>query len=93
MTYDDQTGKTLYRNDVLNALKDLSNKSAWFLVDEEAPVHEKTDADRQELLDLCLTVFRAYCSGTDYFLNEKLVLSKLADVLDRKALEERLKIK
>jgi len=93
MTYDGQTGKTLYRNDVLNALKDLSDKSAWFLVDEEAPIHEKTDADRQELLDLCLTVFRAYCSGTDYFLNEKLVLSKLADVLDRKALEERLKIK
>jgi len=83
---------TLYRNDVLNALKDLSNKSAWMLTDEEAPIHEKTNADSQELLDLCLTVFKAYCSGTDYFLNEKLVLSKLANVLDRKALEENLRI-
>lgn len=83
---------TLYRNDVLNALKDLSNKSAWFLVDEEAPIHEKTNADSQELLDLCLTVFKAYCAGTDYFLNEKLVLSKLADVLDKEACERSLKI-
>ncbi len=88
----DLKGKTLYRNDVLNALKDLSNKSAWMLTDEEAPIHEKTNADRKELVDLCLLVFKAYCAGTDYFLNKKLVLSTLEDVLDRKALEESLRI-
>jgi hypothetical protein len=84
--------KKLYRDDVLNALKDLSNKSAWMLTDEEAPIHEHRDKDCEELLDLCLTVFRAYCSGTKYFLNKELVLSELENVLDRKACERSLKI-
>ena len=79
---------TLYRSDVLHALKDLSSKSAEFYADEKAPIHEKTNADSQELLDLCLTVFIAYCAGTNYFLNEKLVHSKLAEVLNRDAFEK-----
>jgi len=82
----------MYRNEVIDALRDLSNKTAWFKTDIEAPIHEETTKDRKELSDLCLTVFKVFCVGTDYFLNKKLVLKELEEVLDREAMEKTLKI-
>ncbi len=88
----DLEGKTLYRDDVSNALQELHEKSLWMRRDMDAPIHTEKDADRKELCDLCLTVFKVFCVGTDYFLDKKLVNKKLEDVLDKKACERSMKI-
>ncbi len=79
----------MYRNEVIEALKNLSDKSAWFKIDIEAPIHEESQRDRKELCDLCLTVFKVFCVGTDYFLNKKLIDKELEEVVNNKVFEEK----
>jgi hypothetical protein len=70
----------MYRSEVIDALQKLHEKTLWMRTDIEAPIHAVTNEDRKELCDLCLSMFKVFCVGTDYFLNKKLIDKELEDV-------------
>ena len=72
----------MFRNEVIDVLKELSDKSAFFKIDIENPIHEARSVDRKELCDLCLKVFKVFCVGTDYYLNKQLVIDSLKEVIE-----------
>lgn len=50
----------MYRDEVVDALRKLSEKSIEMAKDIEAPIHETTNADEKELSDLCLKVLGVF---------------------------------